>query len=124
MTKKETTSIQDLMTVIKILEVSSIAYWPDGGWGERLSFFCNTGPKFQMGADGLAAIHDPNRVLSPSPSAEKVRPMPLLSSTGPYINSICDCWSAALEAAFFYSRFRRLELHSQSVITRIRIAAE
>ena len=33
MTKKETTSIQDLMTVIKILEESSIAYWIDGGWG-------------------------------------------------------------------------------------------
>ncbi len=92
--------------------------------GVKGYFFCNTGPKFQRRADGLAAIHDPNRVLSPSPSAEKVRSMPLLSSTGPYINSICDCWSAALEAAFFYSRFRRLELHSQSVITRIRIAAE
>jgi hypothetical protein len=75
---------------------------PDGGRGERLSF-CNTGPKFQRRADGLAAIHDPNRVLSPSPSAEKVRPMPLLSSTGPYINSICDCWSAALEAAFLFA---------------------
>lgn len=33
MTKKETTSIQDLMSVIKILEDSGIAYWIDGGWG-------------------------------------------------------------------------------------------
>ena len=65
-----------------------------------------TRPKFQRRDDGFAVMHDPNRALPPSPSAEKVRQMPLLSSTGPYINSICDCWSAALEAAFFYSRFR------------------
>lgn len=33
MAKKETTSIADLMAIIKILEESSIAYWIDGGWG-------------------------------------------------------------------------------------------
>lgn len=33
MTKKEITTKEDLMTVIKILEESSITYWIDGGWG-------------------------------------------------------------------------------------------
>lgn len=33
MTKKETTTQQDLMTVINILEELNISYWIDGGWG-------------------------------------------------------------------------------------------
>lgn len=33
MIRKETTSIEDLMTIIKLLEEANIAYWIDGGWG-------------------------------------------------------------------------------------------
>lgn len=33
MNKKETTSVEDLMTVIKIMEEANITYWVDGGWG-------------------------------------------------------------------------------------------
>lgn len=33
MAQKETTSPEDLMTVIKILEDAKIPYWIDGGWG-------------------------------------------------------------------------------------------
>lgn len=33
MTKKETTSSEDFMTVIGILEQLKITYWIDGGWG-------------------------------------------------------------------------------------------
>lgn len=33
MDKKETTSPQDFMKVIGILETSSVKYWIDGGWG-------------------------------------------------------------------------------------------
>lgn len=33
MQKKEHTTKEDLMTVIKILEESNITYWIDGGWG-------------------------------------------------------------------------------------------
>lgn len=33
MNKKETTSVEDLMTVINILEEANITYWIDGGWG-------------------------------------------------------------------------------------------
>lgn len=33
MGKKERTSLEDLMTVIKIFEDLNIKYWIDGGWG-------------------------------------------------------------------------------------------
>lgn len=33
MAKKETTSPEDLMTIIRILEEANITYWIDGGWG-------------------------------------------------------------------------------------------
>lgn len=33
MPKKETTTKEDVMTVIKILEDAGITYWLDGGWG-------------------------------------------------------------------------------------------
>lgn len=33
MIRKETTSIEDLMTIIKLLEEVNITYWIDGGWG-------------------------------------------------------------------------------------------
>lgn len=33
MAKKETTTPEDLMTIIRILEESNITYWIDGGWG-------------------------------------------------------------------------------------------
>lgn len=33
MIRKETTSIEDLMTIIKLLEEANITYWIDGGWG-------------------------------------------------------------------------------------------
>lgn len=33
MQRKETTSSEDLLTVIRILEDANITYWIDGGWG-------------------------------------------------------------------------------------------
>lgn len=33
MEKKETTTLEDFMTIIRILEESNITYWIDGGWG-------------------------------------------------------------------------------------------
>lgn len=33
MVKKETTSPEDFMTIIRILEEANITYWIDGGWG-------------------------------------------------------------------------------------------
>ena len=33
MAKKETTTKEDLMMVINLLEESKITYWIDGGWG-------------------------------------------------------------------------------------------
>lgn len=33
MPKKETTSIEDFMMIVKILEKANITYWIDGGWG-------------------------------------------------------------------------------------------
>lgn len=33
MARKETTSPEDLLTVIRILEAANIPYWIDGGWG-------------------------------------------------------------------------------------------
>lgn len=33
MAKKETTSSEDLITIIAILEKANITYWIDGGWG-------------------------------------------------------------------------------------------
>lgn len=33
MSRKETTTKEDLMTVISLLENASITYWVDGGWG-------------------------------------------------------------------------------------------
>ena len=97
---------------------------PDGGRGERLSFImldpCFIAPNFREGGMWYTT---PTGYGSP-PLPEKVGQMPLQSSTGPYINFICDCRSSGPGGRFFYSRFRRLELHNHRVITRIRIAAE